>query len=102
MFLLNALLSFLAVLISWNVTLRPRLYFADAAARDCGGGRVLVARFLPVLLFWELELAPMFLLIGIWGSASRVCCDKFILYGDGQRLHAAGHLRAVPERPRPP
>ena len=32
-------------------------------------------------LFWELELAPMFLLIGIWGGARReYAAMKFIIY----------------------
>ena len=48
-------------------------------------------------LFWELELAPMFLLIGIWGGARReYAAMKFIIYTiAGQRLHAGRHPGAV-------
>jgi NADH-quinone oxidoreductase subunit M len=82
MFLLNALLTFLAVLISWNITLRPRLYFALMLVLETAVAGVFSSLdFLLFFLFWELELAPMFLLIGIWGSARReYAAMKFILY----------------------
>jgi NADH-quinone oxidoreductase subunit M len=82
MFLLNALLVFLAVLISWNTTLRPREYFALILVLETAVSGVFSALdFFLFFLFWELELAPMFLLIGIWGSARRdYAAMKFILY----------------------
>ncbi|MEA2641667.1 MAG: NADH-quinone oxidoreductase subunit [Chloroflexota bacterium] len=82
MFVLNALLVFLAVLISWNTTLRPREYFALVLALETAVAGVFSALdFILFFLFWELELAPMFLLIGIWGGARReYAAMKFILY----------------------
>jgi NADH-quinone oxidoreductase subunit M len=82
MFVLNALLTFLAVLISWNTSLRPREYFALLLVLETGVGGVFASLDLFLFfLFWELELAPMFLLIGIWGSARReYAAMKFILY----------------------
>ncbi len=80
--LLNALLTFLVVVISWNTTLRPRLYFALILLLETAVTGVFVTLDLLVFfLFWELELAPMYLLIGIWGGARReYAAMKFILY----------------------
>lgn len=82
MFVLNALLVFLAVLISWDTSLRPRAYFALVLVLETAVSGVFAALdFLLFFLFWELELAPMFFLIGIWGSERReYAAMKFILY----------------------
>jgi len=82
MFVLNALLVFLAVLISWNVEPRPRQYFALVLLLETAVAGVFSAvDFFLFFLFWELELAPMFLLIGVWGGARReYAAMKFILY----------------------
>lgn len=82
MFLLNAFLVFLAILVSWNTTLRPREYFALLMVLETAVSGVFASLdFFLFFLFWELELAPMFLLIGIWGSARReYAAMKFILY----------------------
>src|SRR5215208_4552884 len=80
---LNALLTFLAVIISWNITLRPQLYFALLLVLETAVTGVFSSLDLFVFfLFWELELLPMYLLIGIWGNKPR--CEyaamKFILF----------------------
>src|SRR5205823_9673428 len=82
MFLLNALLVFLAVLVSWNTTVRPREYFALVLVLETAVSGVFSSSdLLLFFLFWELELAPMYLLIGIWGGARReYAAMKFILY----------------------
>lgn len=82
LFFLNALLVFLAVLVSWNTGHRPREYFALLLTLATAVGGVFASLdLLLFFLFWELELAPMFLLIGIWGSARReYAAMKFILY----------------------
>jgi NADH-quinone oxidoreductase subunit M len=82
MFVLNAFLVFLAVLVSWNTVLRPREYFALIMVLETAVAGVFTSLdFFLFFLFWELELAPMFLLIGIWGSARReYAAMKFILY----------------------
>jgi NADH-quinone oxidoreductase subunit M len=79
---LNALLSFLAVVISWNITLRPQLYFSLLLALETAVMGVFSAQDLFLFfLFWELELAPMYLLIGIWGGPRReYAAMKFIIY----------------------
>ena len=79
---LNALLSFLAVVISWNFTLRPQLYFTLLMMLETAVFGVFSSLdFLLFFLFWELELAPMYLLIGIWGGPRReYAAMKFIIY----------------------
>lgn len=85
LFVLNALLVFLAVLVSWNTTLRAREYFALVLVLETALAGVFSSLdFLLFFLFWELELAPMYLLIGVWGGARReYAAMKFILYTIG-------------------
>src|SRR5687767_13043024 len=80
--ILNAFLGFLVVLISWKFELRPQLYFVLVQFLQTAVTGVFVTLDLFVFfLFWELELAPMFLLIGIWGGARReYAAMKFIIY----------------------
>ncbi|MDP8923855.1 MAG: NADH-quinone oxidoreductase subunit M [Chloroflexota bacterium] len=79
---LNCFLTFLVVLISWNLTLRPQLYFTLILFLQTAVTGVFVSLDLLVFfLFWELELAPMYLLIGIWGGPRRdYAAIKFIIY----------------------
>jgi NADH-quinone oxidoreductase subunit M len=79
---LNCFLSFLVVLISWKFELRPQLYFVLVQVLQTAVTGVFVSLDLFVFfLFWELELAPMFLLIGIWGGVRReYAAMKFIIY----------------------
>ena len=68
MVILNALLTMLAVIGGWQ---KPRVkdYLALLLILEAGVmGVFLALDLLLFFLFWEVELAPMFLLIGIWGS----------------------------------
>jgi NADH-quinone oxidoreductase subunit M len=68
MVLLNGLLTVLAVIGGWKKT-RIREYLALLLLLEAGVMGVFMALDLFLFfLFWEVELAPMFLLIGIWGS----------------------------------
>src|SRR5260221_615812 len=82
MIILNGLLSFLAVIGSWRTELRPRFYFAMLLFLETGVMGVFAAFDLFLfILFWEVELIPMFLLIGIWGGANRAYAAwKFLLF----------------------
>jgi len=65
--ILNALLSMLAIIGGWE---KPRVkeYMALLLLLETGVmGVFLSLDLLLFFLFWEVELAPMFLLIGIWG-----------------------------------
>jgi NADH-quinone oxidoreductase subunit M len=82
MLILNAFLTFLAVIGSWNVAKRSREYLALLLILETGVMGVFCAFDLYLFwLFWEVELIPMFLLIAIWGGARRqYAAWKFILY----------------------
>jgi NADH-quinone oxidoreductase subunit M len=82
MIILNGLLSFLAVIGSWHTDLRPRFYFAMLLFLETGVMGVFAAFDLFLfILFWEVELIPMFLLIGVWGGANRAYAAwKFLLF----------------------
>jgi NADH-quinone oxidoreductase subunit M len=82
MVVLNALLVFLAVLVSWKTNLRAKEYFALVLVLETAVAGVFSSLdFFLFFLFWELELAPMFLLIGIWGGPNReYAAMKFLIY----------------------
>ncbi len=82
MLILNALLTFLAVIGSWNIGRRTREYMALLLVLEFGVAGVFCAFDLYLFwLFWEVELIPMFLLIAIWGGARReYAAWKFVIY----------------------
>ncbi|MBI2863576.1 MAG: NADH-quinone oxidoreductase subunit M [Chloroflexi bacterium] len=82
MVILTTLLGFLAVLISWKISLRPKEYFSLLLVLETGVLGVFTSLdFFLFFLFWEVELVPMFLLIGIWGSGRReYSAMKFLIY----------------------
>jgi len=86
MVLLTAFLGFLAVLVSWNINHRVKLYFVSLLVLESGILGVFTALdFVLFFLFWEVELLPMFLLIAVWGSPPPLgrreySAWKFLLY----------------------
>lgn len=79
---LTTFLAVASVLISFSITMRPRLYYASLMLLTTSVLGVFVALdFLLFFLMWELELFPMFLLIAIWGSGRKeYAATKFLLY----------------------
>jgi len=79
---LTGLLSFLAVIASWKIDLRPKQYFALLLLLEVGMMGVFVALdFVLFYVFWEIVLVPMYFLIGIWGGPRReYAAIKFFLY----------------------
>jgi NADH-quinone oxidoreductase subunit M len=66
--MLNALLTMLSIIGGWKKT-NVKNYMALILLLEAGVMGVFLAMdLLLFFLFWEVELAPMFLLIGIWGS----------------------------------
>ena len=86
--LLTAFITTLAILASWPVTLKPRLFYFLLLAMY--GGQIAVFAVQDMLLFfltWELELIPVYLLLAIWGGKKRqYAATKFILYTAGSSL----------------
>src|SRR6266704_1477093 len=82
MVILNALLTVLAIIGGWE---KPRVkeYMALLLLLEVGVMGVFMSLdLLLFFLFWEVELAPMFLLIGIWGS-------EVIKHGMPGRIYSA-------------
>jgi len=82
MVLLLGLLSVVAVLVSWNIDVKPKQYFAWLLFLETAIAGVFVSLdLIQFFLFWELELLPMFMLISQWGSGRRLySATKFLIY----------------------
>lgn len=86
--LLTGFITTLAILASWPVTMKPRLFYFLLLAMY--GGQIAVFAVQDLLVFflaWELELIPVYLLLSIWGGYKRLyAATKFILYTAGSSL----------------
>ncbi|MEM7797457.1 MAG: NAD(P)H-quinone oxidoreductase subunit 4 [Cyanobacteria bacterium P01_C01_bin.118] len=86
--LLTGFITTLAILASWPVTLKPKLFYFLLLSMY--GAQVAVFAVQDMLLFflvWELELIPVYLLLSIWGGKRRLyAATKFILYTAGGSL----------------
>lgn len=82
MVLLTALISFVAVVASWNIEKSVKGYMALLMLLDTGMIGVFVALdFFLFYVFWEVMLLPMYFLIGVWGGPRReYAAIKFFLY----------------------
>lgn len=80
--LLSSLITTLALLASWKVESKPRLYYFLMLVLASAQIGVFAARdLLLFFLMWELELVPVYILISIWGGQKRLyAATKFILY----------------------
>jgi NAD(P)H-quinone oxidoreductase subunit 4 len=79
---LNGLLMLVAVYCSDVNIARPRFYYALLMLINIGVVGAFVAQNMMLFfLFYELELIPLYLLIGIWGGARRgYAATKFLIY----------------------
>ncbi|MFY7805866.1 MAG: NAD(P)H-quinone oxidoreductase subunit 4, partial [Limnoraphis robusta] len=79
---LTGFVNTLAILASWNVTKKPRLFYSLMLVLYSAQLGVFAAQdLLLFFLMWELELVPVYLLISIWGGQKRLyAATKFILY----------------------
>jgi len=80
--ILSGLVTTLAILASWNISTKPRLYyFLLLLMYSAQVGVFLCQDILMFFLMWEIELVPVYLLISIWGGQKRrYAATKFILY----------------------
>ncbi len=82
MLFLTALLGFVSIIASFNITSRVKEYFAFFLLLVTGMMGVFAALdFFLFYIFWEVMLVPMYFLIGIWGGPRReYAAIKFFLY----------------------
>jgi len=80
--ILMTFLGVLAVLVSWNIQLRPKEYFIWLLLLEASILGVFCSLDLVLFfLFWELELIPMYFLISIWGSGRKeYSAIKYVIY----------------------
>src|SRR5438874_3616 len=80
--LLTTVLSFLAMLASWNIERYVRGYCILFLILETGMlGTFLALDFFLFYIFWEVMLLPMYFLIGVWGGPRReYAAIKFFLY----------------------
>ena len=80
--LLSGLITTLAILASWKVNHKPKLYYFLVLVLYSAQIGVFAAQdLLLFFLMWEIELVPVYLLISIWGGKKRLyAATKFILY----------------------
>ncbi|OKH26844.1 NAD(P)H-quinone oxidoreductase subunit 4 [Hydrococcus rivularis NIES-593] len=79
---LSGLISTLALLASWKIERKPKLfYFLMLVLYSAQIGVFAAQDLLLFFLMWELELVPVYILISIWGGNKRLyAATKFILY----------------------
>lgn len=79
---LSSLLSFLAIIASWNIPKAQKGYFSLFLLLATSMMGVFVSLdFFLFYVFWEVMLLPMYFLIGIWGGPRReYAAIKFFLY----------------------
>jgi NADH-quinone oxidoreductase subunit M len=81
--LLTTLLSVVAILGTWNsIKDRGLAFFVSLLVLETGMVGVFVSMDLFLFyVFWEIQLIPMYFIIGLWGGARRVyAAIKFFLY----------------------
>ena len=80
--LLTGLLGFCAVIVSWRINFRVKEYFVWLLLLQTAVMGVFTSLdFLLFFLFWELELAPMYMLIATWGTGRKeYSAMKFLLF----------------------
>lgn len=82
MVLLTAILSFICIFASWGIDKGVKGYFSMFLLLDTGMMGVFNSLdFFLFYIFWEVMLLPMYFLIGIWGSPSRVDPDGMVRGG---------------------
>jgi NADH-quinone oxidoreductase subunit M len=82
LFVLTTLLSFLAIVFSWDTKLRPKEYFGLMQVLEVGVLGVFVAQdYFMFYVFWEVVLIPMYFMIGVWGGPNKdYAAIKFFIY----------------------
>jgi NADH-quinone oxidoreductase subunit M len=86
---LTAFLTVICILISWAAikTKVGPFHFFLLFLEGCLMGLFMATDLLLFYLFWEIQLIPMFFLIGVWGHTNRIyAAVKFVLFTIGGSL----------------
>ena len=82
LYIMTTFLTAISILASWNVTKYIKEYMISMLALSTGMLGVFIALdFFLFYAFWELQLVPMYIIIGVWGGPRRIyAAVKFFLY----------------------
>jgi NADH-quinone oxidoreductase subunit M len=82
MVMLTAVITPMAMLASWQIAGRPRIYFSLILFLQAGlFGTFTTLNFFHWFVFWELSLIPAFFLIRLWGGPQRApAATQFFVY----------------------
>ena len=82
LYIMTTFLTLICIIASWNVKKRIKEYMIAMLALSTGMLGVFISLDLFLFyVFWEFQLVPMYLLVGIWGGPRRIyAAIKFFLY----------------------
>ncbi|QPJ65712.1 MAG: NADH-quinone oxidoreductase subunit M [Candidatus Nitrohelix vancouverensis] len=82
LYIMTTFLTLISIIASWGVTKHIKEYMMAMLALSTGMLGVFIALdFFLFYVFWEFQLVPMYLIIGIWGGPRRIyAAIKFFLY----------------------
>jgi len=97
MVVLASLLTVIALLASFNITRNIKSYYVCILLLEMGMLGVFLSQDWSLFyIFWELTLAPLFLLIGRWGGTRRhIASLNFVLYTMGGSIFMLISLLAI-------
>ncbi len=82
LYVMTTFLTLISIIASWDVKKHIREYMMAMLALSTGMLGVFIALdFFLFYVFWEFQLVPMYIIIGVWGGPRRVyAAIKFFLY----------------------
>ena len=95
--LMNAALTLVSAVCTRDISQRPRIYFALLLLiSGAVNGAFLAQNLLLFLIFYELELIPLWLLIAVWGGAERAyAATKFLIFTAASGMLILGAFLAL-------
>ena len=82
LYIMTTFLTAISILASWNVKKHIKEYMMAMLVLSTGMLGVFIALdFFMFYIFWELQLVPMYIIVGVWGGPRRIyAAVKFFLY----------------------
>ncbi|CAI2718702.1 NADH-quinone oxidoreductase subunit M [Nitrospina watsonii] len=82
LYIMTTFLTFISILASWEVKKHVKEYMMAMLALSTGMLGVFIALdFFLFYVFWEFQLIPMYIIIGVWGGPRRIyAAVKFFIY----------------------
>lgn len=82
LYILTTFLTAVSILASWEVKKHTKYYMISMLALSTGMLGVFIALdFFMFYVFWEFQLVPMYIIIGVWGGPRRLyAAVKFFIY----------------------